>query len=856
MRNPRPSHTLATRLVVWMTALGLFAAAGLAVLEYQRVRDTRQEALRAQVESARQVVGDLLDSEAQWDGPELVALMRLLKETGNFRAVRLWDATSESLSKPVVAGSWLRADEPEPAIWTVDRHSAAAWPSYHDAPTVVYRLPINASGRTFSLELLVNSADRHHAVVSKTFWNMVPALVMLAVAALTALFLFKRWVSVPLCRLAQNLDAQCGVETIEALAAATSGSPARAVSAVADTVRRVRDDERRMEAVLRENEALFDFAPTALMVLDARGRVSRANTRAVAMMEQTVGRSLLGEPVYSWVDPDERKVLAEVTDRLLHDERVVVPLRVTGPKGTLDLVIDAQCQPTAENEGGGPTGACDHIRLALQDQSRTLDLHQRLERHRRLLALGLDRAPGAVVLTDVQGRVVFHNRTLGTLLQRRPDELLHAPIDKPGFWSTLVAEASASWCARFSAVLADADGAERHWVEPVEGGAVRVSAEPLIDADDGRVGVLWRIEPVNAAGDAAAGTGSDEAKPIVAAPFSPANRVAAELHEARSVSSLLEATVESLRRVSGAEVAGIAIRAEMPGLAYRSRQLVSRGALPLTIEGYPALLREIESEVMPEVLHAGVTLCGSHEGVANAARAFEPCGLGAFAAAPLLGTGEELGVVWIARRPGVELDRRTVELLEYVARLVAPRLETAAVHERLAALSLMDAQTWLPTTNLLVRETRRSLESGEPLAILVLRADHFDPSAPTAVLPSGTLALAWADRLRARCRRNIFIAAPGPATFAVCVRGLEPGSALGLADRLRKTLRETHPGTGEADFGPWSAGVASYDPTRTSNAAPDAQTLLEEAWAHLLRVRDLGGDRVGSAGTQRLRAAS
>ena len=206
------------------------------------------------------------------------------------------------------------------------------------------------------------------------------------------------------------------------------------------------------------------------------------------------------------------------------------------------------------------------------------------------------------------------------------------------------------------------------------------------------------------------------------------------------------------------------------------------------------------------------------------------CGLDASVAVTLRGLGDDLGVLWIAERRGKRIDPSAVQAMERLAEIVGARLDTLRLLEMLGDLGLFDAVTGLPTTPALLRHLQVL-----PAPLDTTTAHHLIvfslKTSATALRESQRQAfmVAAADRLRARCRRNVLIAATGHTEFAVAVHGMATQHAEGLGQRLLTALRELDlPGI---DAGRLAVGRMAVSQTPDEAAAQAALDAARKAAA-------------------------
>ena len=185
--------------------------------------------------------------------------------------------------------------------------------------------------------------------------------------------------------------------------------------------------------IKREWQSAFDGTGSGLALVEATGHISRGN-RFLADLAGVPVTSLPGLNIRSlfpaWPRPSEDPLLQAVSTNL----RVSHPLE--GPNGR-HLVVTATPRPM-----GG-------LVVSVEDLT---DLVRLEERFTRLVQTAED----AIVIADLEGRLVFANRTACELFDRTSAELQGQPLD--GLLPPDRSEPAAERPARYTATVAHVDG--------------------------------------------------------------------------------------------------------------------------------------------------------------------------------------------------------------------------------------------------------------------------------------------------------------------------------------------------------------------------------------------------------------
>ena len=212
-------------------------------------------------------------------------------------------------------------------------------------------------------------------------------------------------------------------------------------------------------------------------------------------------------------------------------------------------------------------------------------------------------------------------------------------------------------------------------------------------------------------------------------------------------------------------------------------------------------------------------------------------------------TGRLDAVLLIAGQLAVSLENAAV--YASLELKVAERTQALAeANARLEELSVTDPLTGLPNRrrlgDFLVTEWRRSLRSGEPIAVAMIDVDKFKPYNDHYGHAAGDQCLrAVAAALASSVRTGDLVARDGGEEFSVILPGADADAAHAVAERCRAAvaaLGVPHQGSviGHVTI---SVGVVSVH----VNASDGHESIFERADALLYEAKNSGRDQVVSA---------
>lgn len=219
---------------------------------------------------------------------------------------------------------------------------------------------------------------------------------------------------------------------------------------------------------------------------------------------------------------------------------------------------------------------------------------------------------------------------------------------------------------------------------------------------------------------------------------------------------------------------------------------------------------------------------------------------GSFAAVPIHGPKELLGMLALTRPPGDPLSEAEIRLLDAIADQAALAIRHAQLFEELRELSTHDELTGLANRRLLTsqveREVDRARRFNQPFSVLAIDIDHFKLLNDRCGHPVGDQALrAVAEVLRTQVRKVDTVARSGGEEFVIVLPKTDVSEAGQAAEKLRQAIARTPmPGGAGQPEGRLtiSVGVAELA------GADDGSTLLARADEALYQAKQAGRNRV------------
>lgn len=815
-------HSVVLRLVVGLVAGGLLVSAGLNLL-----RSRNAEAI-LQIELNQRVLSIVRDQQA---------MIRALRSSNSTRPVS--DLFTNLASDIRVHG--IRLIEPNKARVEVGMWSGDAIARVIDLPEDrvpanwsvdlsqlnIIHAPFTFQGEPLVLEVAINGPAARGQVTDRVEGEVTMQWAFLGVMMLLGVLLLRRWVARPLSEIMGLVHGRGGAEPFLELARNRRDEFGQLAQALGDMLMRLETTTTRLRTREEALKSLYQGAPIALVSIDPTGRITDANRKSATLLGFEDERGLPNRPVFDFIRPEDRGLLRRTIDRVELENTARCELRVLSKQVTLDAAVD--CVGVR-----GETGELQSIRLSIADVSEAKTLQRELAEKSQLQRLLIDHMSEAILLIDATGRVAAHNQKLAALLEARPGGLVGKAYNIDSFWDQLAVADHSLFVQRLSQIEAEQTRPAQERFE-TKAGTLLFQGIPVHDGDGKSVGRLWVVQDITAAEQSkrVLDTQTEQMRTL--------RQVTQELAAGTGVDWLLGEATKQLHTVMGVEAVGAALRFDTGDS--RSRQVIHRDSGLMLIEPHLAIVKAIETDLMPQLLTGDRvafwpelpkgTAWGSALGLA---------GLTSMAATAMRGTADTLGVLWIARRGGERIERSHLHLLEIIAPVLAGRFEVAQLTERMHGLELTDAITRLPNRAMFDLEVRRLVNRpGYTWAVAIIKVDLFRRLNELVDHERANEALRRvAVLLQQGSRKSCFIARLGGPAFGIVMPGATRQQAVAQVERLQAAIaRETIAVPGGATWAiTASAGVA---------CAPDDH-IASEAISDIAAARLEAARRTGLGG--------
>lgn len=826
MRTIGLRQSVVTRLVACLIAGGVVLSVGLSLM----VLDQRRASLRLDLSqhvlrTARSLQHTVRSADRLAAPQGLDDLLTMFTDDPRLRAARLLGPGPHLTS----TANWPDPMPAELEVWTLDSGAGQSRQGVSLDSMTLVRAPFRSGRDLLVLELLVDGPTAYRRTLDSIQGQLKAEWLLLAVMTLMGLLLVRRWFAGPLADVMALVRAGAAASRFHLLGREHRGEfglLSTAIGGMVDRLDQAAEQLRRREAAF---EDLYQFAPAAMLSLDCAGRIIEANRRAAQLLGMSHERELLGQAAMEFVPGPDRSLLRQTIDRLETDAAARCELRVSRAGDHREIDVLVECTGVRDE-----SDRLQHVRLSMLDVSPERNLRRELADKGRLMNLVIDHMSDAILLVDPRGRVAAYNQQLLALLHARPGQIAGQKYDVEQFWSALNIREPDAFVARMKQIEADTSRPAQERFE-TRSGTFLFEGIPVNDVMGQSMCRLWVVQEI---------TLQEHSQRLVQQQnehLEAVRRLGPALGDAVDAHDLLTKAAELLFEVFGVEAVGLAIRSDRPGR--RCEQVLHRGTGGYLIGQHQAVIQAVATHLMPQVMAGShVTLWSELHPSLPWARPFTSAGLTSVAAAPLRGSVDASGILWIARRGGEWLDRHHVHLLETVAPVLAARLELAQLREQLSRADLTDPVTDLPNGRRLHEEAiRLQNHPGQRWSAIILNVDGFRRFNDTAGHGGGDQFLRELGRRLSRMvRRSCTVARlEGPA-FGILCPDTTLAQADALAERLHQAMAEASPGlvAGWRWVPTASVGLAS-----SPNDGIAADQVLATAHARATRSRMDGGNR-------------
>ena len=485
MRRPKYERSIVVRLVRGFVCGALAIALGLGFLELRRAEILLQAEITRHVARQARIAQSWLRRQSQPPSPETWRL-----------------AWPEDLTDPLIAAVRLRLPDGEHLTF-------GNWPDLEkgqavrrrlgeaDAPgdieldlsrTTIVRAPLVRGESAYSLEMLIDGPAARQARRFQALGDLGSLWLLLALLTMLGLLLLRRWMAGPLAGLLELIAHRGGAESFYRLARRSPREFSQVAQAVGGMLTRLDN----LAGRLRERDQawayMHEFAPAALLRLDAAGRIIEANQRAVEWFARAAERDLIGLRMFDLIVSQDRQQLQRAIDRLELDQAARCSLRLSAAGRTMH--VDVECVGVRD-EGG----AIQSVRLFLLDKSDVAALQSDLADKARLLELVMANVADAILWVDASGRIAAANRQLGALLRCRSAGLVGRRYVPEQLWQPLGVVDHELFVRRLAAIDADATATTQERVE-APGGSFLFQSIAVANSPGVSGGRLWIVRDV------------------------------------------------------------------------------------------------------------------------------------------------------------------------------------------------------------------------------------------------------------------------------------------------------------------------------------------------------------------------
>ncbi len=821
------TQSVVVRLVACLVGGGIVLSIALSILQLGQAQTllqmevTQQSALMAR--NLQSTIRSLLPGG---DAGQLRQALSLYSADARVRGVRL--VSPDGVTRSV--GLWSEQDTRGAKIWPMPEQGASLGDEVDLQRLTLIRLPILTHDKAWMLEVLIDGPLAAGRLRARVLDALAMQWLLLAMVVLLGLFLVRRWVTGPLADVVDRVKANAGPEPFYALARRSRGEFRQLAAAIAGMLTRIDATAQRLRQREQAFEDLYQFAPAAMLSLDAQGGIVEANRRAADLLALTSERTLIGTRFLDMVRPEDRGLARQTVDRLELESVARCEMRLLAGQQAIDVLVE--CSGVRDDQG-----ALQQVRVSLLDVSQSKRLQRQVVEKSRLLKLVLDHMSDAILLVDHAGRIAAYNQRLTTMLNRPAAELTGEIYDPAHFWEALSPQQPDLFVARIRQIEADAARAAQDQFA-TRAGTLRFEGIPAHDAQGQAVGRLWIVTDVSQ---------QDQVQRLLTqqtAQLQAMRQISQRLASVVGLDDLLVRAAAQLYQVMGIEAIGLAIRRDHRG--GRSQQIIHRGSAPCLLWANQTLVKAVEQHLMRQVLdQPDVMYWPDPPAGLGWAQAFRQAGLTCVAAIPLRGSSDAQGVFWIARRGGERIERNQIYLLQGLAPVLAARLEFALQRERLQQFRLTDTVTDLPNAQQFNQMMQRLVNRpGYLWSAVLVKIDYFrrlnemiDHEAADALLRRA------AHELQRALRKIAFVARLSGPVFGILCPEMDREQAAGLGRRLRQVMAGLD--IGLPDHQVWHV-TSSVSVASCPQDGADSEAVMQAVTRRLEAAKAAGGDRLVS----------
>jgi PAS domain S-box-containing protein len=181
-------------------------------------------------------------------------------------------------------------------------------------------------------------------------------------------------------------------------------------------------EQRRAEQRLAESEArlraIFDAEPECVKLVNAEGELLDMNPAGLAMIEADSLEQVVNQEIYPLISPEHREAFRAMHASVMRGTPQRLEFEIIGLAGTCRW-MDTHATPMRDSSG--KVTALLSVTRDITDKKQAAEaLRESEELFRRLV----ETAPFGVRRNDLEGRIIFANKALGTILACEPQQMI------------------------------------------------------------------------------------------------------------------------------------------------------------------------------------------------------------------------------------------------------------------------------------------------------------------------------------------------------------------------------------------------------------------------------------------------
>lgn len=775
MSRPKFYNSVVFRLALAVVLGGLLGSIGLSVLELRSSEMMLQMEVTQRVVMAVRNLQSVVRSDTFAESTTArEELLNLIAADTPITAIHLRIPDETTVS----TGHWPIEPPRVESTWILPEHGLAMGNEvFLDKPTYV-SAPFQAHGKRVDLQIILDGPRANAQLRRRVSEQTAAQWMLLSIVVLFVLLLLRRWVLGPLSELMHEIQNESSSEAFGEIAAHKAdefGQLAGAIGAMLSRLDTTTEQLRHREAAFAN---LYQFAPAAMLSLNSEGVIYEANRRAADALGFASDADLIGCAALDLVRAEDRPILRQAIDRLAVKDASRCELQLTHGERNIDTMVDVTAVRDHE-------GVLHTVRIAFLDVTDAKQLQRKIADQTELLNLIINHMSDGILLVDAEGQIAAYNDQLSTLLKVRTGAMIGRAYDAAVFWDELGIVNHHHFVSRMEQIEAESVRSAQERFE-TSVGTFLFQGIPVHDAQKREVGRLWVVQEITSQeqNERLLAQKTDQLRALKVL----TNRLAA----VSSVDDMLARAGSDLLPLFGVDAIGLAVRREGRD-GNRSQQVLNRGDGAYAVGPNRQIIEAVERHLMPTLISShDVTYWSEVPADLPWSPAFTQAGLTSLAGASLRVGAESHGILWIAHRFGRHLEESHLYLLQTLAPMIAARLETVKLRERMTRLEMTDPVTLLPNTNQLDREVQRlAKRPGHPWAVVAVDVDHFTHLSTVLPFEEANATLREvASAITSTVRTAVFVARLPGARFAIVSADCDVAAADHIANRVLEAIRK------------------------------------------------------------------